>query len=205
MNDQHPDSPEEKAIANLTTRKLLILSLVSANVYLFISLIIIHFLHDGGLIDLFNSEINLWMQAGYGLGAGVLASLVVYVVIKLPPVADILSDFFIFEALSKSNFSFFDNAQVSVFAGAGEELLFRGAIQPLLGNALTSIIFIGIHGYFKFKSVGHIIFGVVMFGLSYLLGFLAESVSLISAIIAHTIYDLIMLQVLQHQHTNNTT
>ncbi|HET8866603.1 MAG TPA: CPBP family glutamic-type intramembrane protease, partial [Gracilimonas sp.] len=78
--------------------------------------------------------------------------------------------------------------------------LFRGAIQPLLGNTLTSMIFISIHGYFKFRSPAHIFFGVLMFGLSFMLGLLFEHVGLISAMIAHTIYDLIMLHVIQNKN-----
>lgn len=110
-----------------------------------------------------------------------------------------MSDYSVFKALSKANFSFFDNTQISIFAGAGEELLFRGAIQPLLGNTFTSMIFIAIHGYFKFRSSGHILFGVMMFGLSFMLGLLYEEVGLISAMFAHAMYDLIKLQIIQNK------
>jgi membrane protease YdiL (CAAX protease family) len=36
-------------------------------------------------------------------------------------------------------------AVVAILAGLGEELLFRGALQPVLGLALTSLIFAGAH------------------------------------------------------------
>ena len=67
-------------------------------------------------------------------------------------------------------------------------------IQPLLGIWITSIIFVGLHGYFKFKSAGHIIFGVLMFGLSMGLGYLFEEAGLIAAMVAHAVYDLTMLK-----------
>jgi len=67
-------------------------------------------------------------------------------------------------------------------------------IQPLLGIWITSIIFVGLHGYFKFKSARHIIFGVLMFGLSMGLGYLFEEAGLIAAMVAHAVYDLIMLK-----------
>lgn len=95
------------------------------------------------------------------------------------------------------NLNRFDRWQLSLFAGAGEELLFRGAIQPLLGIWVTSAIFIGIHGYFKFTSIGHIIFGVMMFSLSIMLGYLFEHAGLIAAMSAHAIYDVIMLKMVQ--------
>lgn len=197
-NETQPDQKNKK-LSGLTTGKLLIMSVVSANIYVFFSFLIIRFWHDGGIEDVIESSFSLWPQLGIGLGIGCVATGIIYIVINLPPVSEILSDFTIFKALSKANFSFFDNAQISFFAGAGEELLFRGAIQPLLGNTLTSIIFIAIHGYFKFKSPGHILFGVMMFGLSFMLGFLFEHVGLFSAMIAHSAYDLIMLQLIQRK------
>lgn len=198
MIDQNPEQPEEISL-DLSTGKLLILSVVSANVYVFISILIVRYWHEGNFYDLFLSEADFWTQIGFGAGAGIAASLVIYLCIQIKPVAEILSDFMIFEALSKAKFTFFDRTQLSVFAGAGEEVLFRGAIQPLLGNTLTSIIFIGIHGYFKFKSPAHIFFGVMMFGLSFMLGLLAEHFGLVAAMTAHAFYDLIMLMALQRK------
>lgn len=187
-------------LSGLTTGRLLIMSVVSANIYVFFSFLIIKYWHGGGLEDVFGSTFSLWQQLGIGSGAGAVAAGIVFIVIKLPAVSNILSDFTIFKALSKANFSFFDNSQISIFAGAGEELLFRGAIQPLLGNTFTSMIFIAIHGYFKFRSPAHIFFGVMMFGLSFILGLLYEEVGLISAMCAHAVYDLIMLQVIQNKN-----
>lgn len=192
-NEQQPDN----ATPNLSTGKLLILSVVSVNVYVFFSMLIIRYWHKGGFNDIFLSDFTLWMQLGIGTGAGILASAIIYILIQIEPISKALSDYMIFEALSKAKFSFFDRAQLSVFAGAGEEVLFRGAIQPLIGNTLTSILFIGIHGYIKIKTPGHIAFGVMMFGLSFMLGFLTEYVGLVAAITAHALYDLIMLQAIQ--------
>lgn len=198
-NETQPDQAENE-LSGLTTGKLLILSIVSANVYLFLSLLILKYWHDGWFTDLFTSQFSIISQIGIGLGSGALAAGIVFIAIKLQSISKILSDFAIFEALSKANFSFFDNTQISIFAGAGEELLFRGAIQPLLGNTFTSLIFIAIHGYFKFRSPGHILFGVMMFGLSFTLGLLSEHIGLITAMIAHSVYDLILLQVIQRKN-----
>lgn len=192
QSDQHKND-----LSTLTTGKLLIMSVVSANIYLFISLLIIKYWHEGWLVDLFNSSFTVLYQVAFGAGAGVVASAIIYVTIKLPPVSNVISDFSVFKALSGARFSLFDKTQISVFAGAGEEILFRGAIQPLLGNVFTSIIFIGIHGYFMFRSIGHVLFGVMMFGLSLMLGFLAAEIGLFAAMVAHALYDLIMLILIQ--------
>ncbi len=198
MIEQNPEQPGEVSL-DLSTGKLLILSVVSANVYVFISLLIVRYWHKGNFYDLFIGGAEFWTQTAFGAGTGIAASLVIYLCIQIKPVADILSDFMIFEALSNAKFTFFDRTQLSFFAGAGEEVLFRGAIQPLLGNTLTSIIFIGIHGYFKFKSPAHIFFGVMMFALSFMLGFLADHIGLVAAMTAHALYDLVMLMALQRK------
>lgn len=197
-NETPPDQPNKK-LAGLTTGRLLIMSVVSANIYVFFSFLIIRYLHDVGIEEIFGSTFPLWQQLGIGLGAGTVATGIIYLFINFSPISEILSDYGIFEALSNANFSLIDNAQISFFAGAGEELLFRGAIQPLIGNTFTSMIFIAIHGYFKFRSPGHILFGVIMFGLSFMLGLLFEHVGLIAAMTAHAIYDVIMLQIIQRR------
>lgn len=199
MNETDSGHSERKRPLSLSTGRLLIWSIVSANIYMFLSLLIIKYWHDSWIADLFISDFSVWIQIGIGVGTGALAAMVIYFIITRKPVSGILDDFTIFQALSDANFSFFDRAQISLFAGAGEELLFRGAIQPLLGNTVTSIIFIGIHGYFKFRSPAHILFGVIMFGFSFTLGLLSQHIGLIAAMAAHAVYDLVMLQVIQRK------
>ena len=198
MIENESNQPQDKT-PNLTTGKLLILSLVSANVYVFISFMIIRFWHETDVFTLFNSSFLIWKQLGIGVGTGLVLAGAVYLIITFTSVSDALDDFTVFKSLSKAKFSFFDNTQLSFFAGAGEEFLFRGALQPLLGNTITSIIFIGIHGYFKFKSPAHIAFGVMMFGLSFILGLLFEHIGLFAAMAAHAVYDLVMLVAIQRK------
>jgi membrane protease YdiL (CAAX protease family) len=200
MQKENQPNQNGKEFSGLSTGRLLILSLVSANIYVFFSFLIIKYWHGGGLEDVFASTFSLWQELGIGVVSGCVAAGIIYGVIFWSPVSKILSDFTIFRALSKAKFSIFDNAQLSLFAGSGEELLFRGAIQPLLGNTITSIIFIGIHGYFKFKTPGHIFFGVMMFGLSFMLGLLFEHIGLLAAMSAHAVYDLLMLQIIQNKN-----
>jgi|JI7StandDraft_1071085.scaffolds.fasta_scaffold100493_2 hypothetical protein len=82
---------------------------------------------------------------------------------------------------------------ISFCAGVGEELLFRGAIQPLLGIPLTSIFFVAIHGYLNPKDWRISIYGVFMTGVIWIMGIGAEQVGLISAIVAHMLIDVVLL------------
>jgi membrane protease YdiL (CAAX protease family) len=188
----------------LSGSRLLMLSILSASFYLFLALLIYHFLYEEGIAEAFAHGLPVTMQFLAGIIAGGLAAACVGFVIVREPVAGVLKDFYIVEAISKIRFNNFDRFQLSLFAGAGEELLFRGAIQPLLGIWITSIIFVGLHGYFKFKSAGHIVFGLLMFGLSVMLGYLFREAGLIAAMTAHAVYDLIMLKWMDQMEFGNS-
>ncbi len=189
-----PDQNEDpESLSELSSRSLLFLSAASALIYLLLALLIFYFFYEENLLSAFDHGLSLTGQLVAGLGAGSLAALIIIWAADRPPVSDVLHDFYLVREISKTRFSRFDRIQLSLFAGTGEELLFRGAIQPLLGIWVTSLIFVAIHGYFKFQKPGHWIFGGLMFGLSMLLGVLFEYAGLMAAMSAHALYDVLML------------
>ncbi len=173
---------------------LLLLSLASAVIYLSLTLAILHFFHDEPLASLFDHGFGAVPQLLAGAVFGILAAAGIGFLIWRTPISGILRDYAIVEMVMNMRFIRFDRIQISLFAGVGEELLFRGAMQPVLGVWLTSLIFVGMHGYFKFRSPRHILFGLMMFALSVGLGLLYEWAGLIAAITAHAMYDLVMLE-----------
>jgi membrane protease YdiL (CAAX protease family) len=105
-----------------------------------------------GLAWLFGISLpNHLGRPGFGLWWGVLATipplvcLVVVRAIPWPPLRRVGS--FLNEVLGPAlaQCSLGELALVASLAGVGEELLFRGALQPVLGLALTSLIFAGAH------------------------------------------------------------
>lgn len=82
---------------------------------------------------------------------------------------------------------------LSICAGVGEEIFFRGALQPLLGIVLTAVIFVAIHGYYSLKDMRVNIFAVALTLFIVLLGWAAETFSLWHAIAGHFAYDLVLL------------
>lgn len=180
--------------SELSGTRLLLLSVISASLYLLLAILIYYFIYEESITKAFEHGMSINMQVLTGVIAGGLAAAGVGFVIVREPVAGVLNDFYIVKAISNIRFNNFDRLQLSFFAGAGEELLFRGAIQPLLGIWITSLVFVGLHGYFKFKSAGHILFGVMMFALSVMLGYLYREAGLIAAMTAHAVYDVIMLK-----------
>jgi membrane protease YdiL (CAAX protease family) len=199
MDDDSSQDSKWETSGRIPSREWLILSLMSFVVYLGISYLVFYFFHDTGPETAFDHGLPVINQLIIGIGSGVIGSAIIWVAINRPPVSEVLDDFYIIKMVRQSHLTSFDCTQLSLFAGAGEELLFRGAIQPLLGIWITSVIFVGLHGYFKFKSVGHVLFGGIMFGLSVGLGYLFEYAGLLAAMSAHAAYDVIMLKMISYK------
>lgn len=200
-DDNISQQPEFAESDQISSSSLLLLSVVSAITYLLLAFLIFKYFHGETLKAVFEHGYPTLAQLIIGIVLGSAAAVIIGLVIKKSPISEIIHDFYIVDMVSKMELSNFDRIQLSAFAGVGEELLFRGAIQPLLGIWVTSFIFIAIHGYFKFKSVGHMLFGLTMFGLSMLLGYLFEYTGLIAAMSAHAVYDVIMLKLVQSENS----
>ncbi len=69
-------------------------------------------------------------------------------------------------------------------AGLGEEILFRGAIQPRFGIVLTSAFWALVHTQYQFSFV---VLGLFLVGLMF--GFMRKYQGTTSAIIAHALYN----------------
>ncbi len=77
---------------------------------------------------------------------------------------------------------------VSISAGIGEELAFRGVLQPRLGILLSNLLFTTIHAY-QYHLDGLL----VVFLLGLMLALLRRRGSILPSIIAHSAYDLVLL------------
>jgi len=82
---------------------------------------------------------------------------------------------------------------ISLGAGISEELLFRAALQPLLGIWLTTLLFLLVHaGAYDFRRLDRAALwqagGVV--GMSLMFGFAYEYTGLATVIVAHVVIDI---------------
>lgn len=73
-------------------------------------------------------------------------------------------------------------------AGIGEETFFRGALQPRFGIVLTSVLFALLHAQYGLTWT---LFGLFLMGV--VLGVLRKRYGTVAAIIAHTVYNLIVV------------
>ena len=91
---------------------------------------------------------------------------------------------------------------ISVAAGIGEELLFRGVIQPTIGLVPTSVIF----GIAHVGGRGMLVFGIWAGLIGLIFGWLAvTSDGLLAPIVAHAGYDAIALTYIRRVGDSNVS
>lgn len=73
---------------------------------------------------------------------------------------------------------------VSVAAGVGEELLFRGALQPRVGVVLSAALFAALHVQYQVPGV------LMIFAVGLALGVLKQRTSTTFTMLVHVVYDL---------------
>jgi membrane protease YdiL (CAAX protease family) len=90
------------------------------------------------------------------------------------------------EVITSSSPSYIAAPLIGLSAGIGEELLFRGALQPRYGIVLSSLLFALLHSQYGFSFIT-----LSTFLLGCTLGLLAKKYGVIHAIAAHTIYNML--------------
>ena len=149
------------------------------------------------IIDRFseNADLQLSMLSGIhpllqplaGIGCGVIMGHMAFWVSTrqfMKPVMTKYSQLFGAFELNQSEMIF-----VSLCAGIGEEILFRGALQPIMGIVITSIIFVAIHGYLNPNNWRISVYGIFMTLLIIGVGFMTIHLGLITAIFTHAMID----------------
>ncbi len=132
-----------------------------------------------------------WMYQVYrGLLFGLIAALNMLWLINTPLLKD--SRNFFTRIIQGADLRLIDLIFLSLAAGIGEELFFRGGLQPYLGIWLTAFVFIVLHGYINPFDWQMSLYGVLMIVISAGLGYLFEYIGLFAAISAHFIIDLIL-------------
>ncbi len=127
---------------------------------------------------------------GLGLGAAAVFAAVNYGVLRLaPPVGPVRAIRRLYFDTLRPVFataSGVDVAAVSLAAGLGEELLFRGAVQVEFGVVVASLLF----GLAHVGGRGSLVFGVWVAVMGFGLGALAHvGGGLLAPVVAHAVYD----------------
>jgi membrane protease YdiL (CAAX protease family) len=90
---------------------------------------------------------------------------------------------------------------ISIAAAVGEEMLFRAALQPLLGVWIVSLLFLLTHvPVYRFRKLdgATVLQAAGVFGGSVVLGFVFQRVGLLAAMLVHMWIDIVGLLIVRH-------
>lgn len=132
-----------------------------------------------------SSDIRTGVLAGLGLYVALIVVATLWTMLLVPGTDDLqtAASQQIFAAFSGSLFAGF---MLALASSVGEEILFRGALQPVFGIFLTSLFFALLHMQYAFTPASIIIFGIA-FGF----GLVRQRSNTTAAIIAHFVYNFI--------------
>lgn len=94
--------------------------------------------------------------------------------------------------LREVRLNYLDIVLVSICAGVGEEILFRGVLQEFFGVVVTAVLFVAIHGYLNFKDWALSIYGAVMTLIIIGLGVIFEFSGVVIPIVGHAVIDMVL-------------
>ncbi len=132
-------------------------------------------------------------QIGWGITFGLaisIASLVI--VLFFAPFSSLRRQ--LFELLSRLDLSALNPLWFGLAAGISEELLFRGALQPIMGVWWASLIFMLAHfrtGQFHLMNWKKFLYAIFVFIAGLFLGYVFSEIGLIAAIVTHATVDVI--------------
>jgi membrane protease YdiL (CAAX protease family) len=141
----------------------------------------------------------LLLQAGFGLGVGAAAVLAALIGYKLQ--ASKAHTKAVVNSYSRLDLSGWNPVWISLAAGFGEELLFRGALQPLLGITLASLVFVVAHiPAYQLKSfkLTTLLQASGVFATSIFLALIFEYLGLLAAMLVHSLIDIAGLYTVRH-------
>ncbi len=191
MNDRSdsmniPPESGRKLILGLATFTLIGFS--------FIGLIIINAFVDQSPLEILRGHSSIGIQVISGVAFGLLAAVMAHFIISRKWMETVMKKYA--GLIGPFKLSIWNILYVSICAGIGEEILFRGAIQPLIGIIFTAIIFVGLHGYLNPKDARISVYGFFMVFIMIAIGLMCDHIGILSTIIAHTVIDIYLLLVL---------
>ena len=134
-------------------------------------------------------------QIGWGITFGLAISVPSTVVVFFVPLFSSLRRQLL-DLVSRLDLDALNPLWISLSAGTGEEILFRGALQPILGIWWASFIFTVAHfrsGQFHSMNWQKLVYATSVFIAGLFLGYVFSEIGLIAAIVTHATVDAVSL------------
>jgi hypothetical protein len=187
----------------ISKKTILLLALTTLIVFGGLGVLFIPSVRDTGVIPFIVGNKKMWLQLLIGLAFGIITANAGWQIVELPRLKK--TKIFFSEIIRPLKLNTFEIVIISICAGIGEELFFRGAVQPMLGIWATSVLFVLLHGYLNPFNLPLTYYGIYMVLVIGVLGLFTENVGIITAIIAHALIDYILLQKLSHAELPDNT
>ncbi len=175
-----------------TDKKFFYILLFSMELALVLIAFIIIAVKKQSIASTFTTPALLAVQVSVGIISGLVIGVLCTILVFKIPIFSIMHKL-VKKLITTYKLNLYDLILISVLAGVCEEILFRGVLQPMWGIWITSFVFILLHGYFNPFNWKLTLFGVMMFGISIILGYIYITLGLAAAISFHFSFDLIVL------------
>jgi len=192
MSSQPPIQPQVRPPIRLTAQ------LLTCVVFCILAALIILVAQDEPL-SVLAGPMDAGQQLLFGLGLSALAAIGSYVSFRLTAQSEATRK--TIAAYARLDLSGLNPVWVSLAAAVGEELLFRAALQPLLGVWITSVVFLLTHTpVYRFRKLDRatLVQALGVFGASVALGFIYQYVGLLAAVLVHVAIDVVGLYVVRN-------
>lgn len=178
----------------MSRKGVLVIALLTLIIFGGSGLVLIYYLHKGDMVNTFFPEwqhtllfYHLGLQTAIGSVYGLVSAVLLWRLVEINYLKPTRR--FFTRLIGGIELKGSDILIISLCAGIGEELFFRGAVQPWLGIWLTSILFVAIHGYLSPANRPLALYGLCMTVVIAGVGYMARHYGLISAMVAHTLID----------------
>ena len=182
-------------------RKIVTLGLYTIIGFPLAAFVINYFFSSKSFWDIFISKQGILKELIIGMCLGILSGLFAWRIIKLKILQPVREKYQ--NVIGSLRMNIGTIVIVSICAGVGEEILFRGILQSYFGIWVTAVGFVAIHGYLNPFDWRISIYGAYMTAAIIAIGYLNQLYGLTSAMIAHTIIDIILFVKLTREYPNN--
>lgn len=183
-------------------KKIIVLGLFTIIGFPLAAFVINYFFSSESFWDIFISKQGILYELIIGLILGVFEGLIAWRIIKLKilqPVRDKYQG-----VIGSLRMNIGTIIMVSICAGVGEEILFRGILQSYFGIWITAVGFVAIHGYLNPLDWRISLYGSYMILAIVVIGYLHQYYGLTSAMLAHTMIDIVLFIKLTTEYPNKT-
>ncbi|MDG2226475.1 MAG: CPBP family intramembrane metalloprotease [Flavobacteriales bacterium] len=182
-------------------RKIVTLGLYTIIGFPLAAFIINYFFSSESFWDIFISKQGILKELIIGMCLGILSGLFAWLIIQLKILQPVREKYQ--NVIGSLRMNIGTIVIVSICAGVGEEILFRGILQSYFGIWVTAVGFVAIHGYLNPFDWRISIYGAYMTAAIIAIGYLNQLYGLTSAMLAHTIIDIILFVKLSREYPNN--